>query len=106
MEEYTPPLRNRVFHCLSELNAAISELTEKHNQTRFQGREYSRRQLFEERERPALKALPASVYELRHYYRGKVQKNGPSTRPRLGSATCCSRKISITTRSPSVTWAR
>ncbi len=32
------PLRNRVFHCLSELNAAISELTGKHNQTRFQGR--------------------------------------------------------------------
>jgi transposase len=69
------PLRKGVFHSLSQLNAAISELVEKHNQTRFQGKEYSRRQLFEERERPALKALPATPYELKHYYRGKVQKN-------------------------------
>lgn len=69
------PLRKRVFHSLAELNAAISELVEKHNQTRFQGKEYSRRQLFEEREKACLKALPVTNYELKHYYQGKVQKN-------------------------------
>lgn len=69
------PLRKRVFHSLSELNVAISELTQKHNQTRFQGKEYSRQQLFEEREKAMLKALPATAYELKHYYQGKVQKN-------------------------------
>ncbi len=69
------PLRKGVFHSLSELNAAISELVEKHNQTRFQGKEYSRRQLFEEREKTCLKALPTTAYQLKHYYQGKVQKN-------------------------------
>lgn len=40
------PLRKRLFRSLEELNLAISELVEKHNQTHFQGKEYSRRQLF------------------------------------------------------------
>lgn len=69
------PLRKRIFHSLSELNAAINELVEKHNQTRFQGKEYSRRQLFEERERTCLKVLPTTAYQLKHYYQAKVQKN-------------------------------
>ncbi len=69
------PLRKRLFHSLYEFNAAFSELVEKHNQTRFQGKEYSRRQLFEEREKACLKALPDTAYQLKHYYQGKVQKN-------------------------------
>jgi hypothetical protein len=69
------PLRKQVFHCLADLNAAIAQLVENHNQTCFQGRNYSRRQLFEEREKSCLQALPATNFELKRYYQGKVQNN-------------------------------
>ncbi len=56
-------LRNRRFFSLSELNEAIRELTERLNDrvTRHLGS--SRRKLFEEIERAALKPLPATPYE-------------------------------------------
>jgi len=56
------PLRNRVFYSLEELNEAIWDLLEKHNNTTFQRLQMSRRELFEEVERKALKALPAERY--------------------------------------------
>jgi transposase len=56
-------LRNRCFFSLAELNAAIRELVDKLNNrvTRHLGS--SRRALFEELDRPALKALPQEPYE-------------------------------------------
>jgi transposase len=59
----TAKLRKRTFFSLTELNAAIRELVEHINArvTRHLGT--SRRSLFEEIERPALKALPAKPYE-------------------------------------------
>lgn len=56
-------LRNRQFFSLAELNAAIRELVDKLNNrvTRHLGS--SRRALFEELDRPALKALPQEPYE-------------------------------------------
>ena len=56
-------LRNRRFFSLRELNIAIGELTGKLNNkvTRHLGS--SRRALFEELDRPALKALPQEPYE-------------------------------------------
>ncbi len=55
-------LRNRTFFALAELNHAIGELREQMNSrvTRHLGA--SRRQLFEEFERPALGALPVEPY--------------------------------------------
>ena len=55
-------LRNRRFFSLDELNAAIRELVAALNErvTRHLGA--SRRQLFEDLERPALKPLPATPY--------------------------------------------
>jgi transposase len=55
-------LRNRTFFSLAELNHAIRELLEQLNSrvTRHLGA--SRRQLFEQLERPALAALPAQPY--------------------------------------------
>jgi transposase len=55
-------LRNRRFFSLAELNQAIRELLEQLNRrvTRHLGA--SRRQLFEQMERPALSALPAQPY--------------------------------------------
>jgi transposase len=56
-------LRNRTFFSLTEINAAILELVDGINArvTRHLGT--SRRSLFEEIERPALKPLPAKAYE-------------------------------------------
>ena len=42
------PLRDRTFHSLDELNAAIGPLLEQHNGRRFQRLPYSRRELFEQ----------------------------------------------------------
>jgi transposase len=55
-------LRNRRFFSLAELNAAIRALVDRLNDrvTRHLGA--SRRQLFEDLERPALKPLPAEAY--------------------------------------------
>ncbi len=70
------PLRNRVFHRLDELNAAVGELVDAHNLTRLQGRTHSRRQLFDEREQVRLMALPPTTYHIKYYSGAKVQKNG------------------------------
>jgi transposase len=57
-------LRNRTFFDLTELNAAIWELLEQLNARTMQKVGKSRRELWEELDRPALKPLPASRYEL------------------------------------------
>ena len=56
-------LRKRTFFSLAELNAAVRELLTWLNQRRFKKLEGSRAKLFEELERPALKALPATRYQ-------------------------------------------
>ena len=58
------PLRNRTFYSLAELNRAIGEKVAELNAKAFRGQATSRRELFEELERPALKPLPAKRYEL------------------------------------------
>lgn len=70
------PLRNRVFHRLDELNAAVRELVDAHNLTRLQGRTHNRRLLFEEREQAHLMALPSTRYQIKYYSGARVQKNG------------------------------
>lgn len=69
------PLRNRVFFSLEELNEAIWELLEKHNNTKYQRLDVSRKQLFEEIEKDELKPLPSEKYELRYFLNLKVQFN-------------------------------
>lgn len=69
------PLRDRVFHRLDDLNAAVRELIDAHNQMRLQGRTHSRRLLFDEREQEYLKALPTTNYAIKHYIGARVQKN-------------------------------
>jgi transposase len=58
------PLRNRQFFSLAELNAAIAVEVAKVNARPFRGEATSRKDLFDELERPALRPLPASRYEL------------------------------------------
>jgi len=65
-------LRHRTFFSLAELNAAIAEELETFNNRPMQGIGKSRHQLFEEIDKPALKALPAQRFELREWKKAKV----------------------------------
>jgi hypothetical protein len=69
------PLRDQIFYSLRELNEAIADQLDKHNNKTFQGKDYSRRQLFETQEKPLLQALPAESFILKHKVNAKVQKN-------------------------------
>jgi transposase len=64
------------YYSLVELNAAIREALEAHNNALLSGRNYSRRQLFDEIERAALMPLPALRYELKKQLFATVAKNG------------------------------
>lgn len=68
-------LRNRTFHSLLELNRAVWELMERHNQTRMQKRPYSREERFHAMEKELLKPLKPEPYEMRLYADLKVQVN-------------------------------
>jgi len=69
------PLRDRLFHSLEELNGAIRDLLEEHNNTPFQRIKMSRRELFDETEKTTLRPLPLKRYELKEFRRFKVPSN-------------------------------
>ena len=69
------PSRDRLFHSLKELNEAIRDLLEEHNNTSFQRIKMSRRELFDEIEKATLKPLPLRRYELKEFRRFKVPSN-------------------------------
>jgi transposase len=70
--EILAPLRNQIFTSLAELNAAIRERLEILNNRPFQKLEGTRRQLFEEIERAALRPLPATRHEYGEWREAKV----------------------------------
>lgn len=69
------PLRNTPFFSLDELNNAMWEQLDRHNNTHFQGKEFSREQLFQSVEKDELKALPVINYDMRTFAVVKVQYN-------------------------------
>jgi transposase len=69
-------IRNNTYFTLEELNAAIKIALEEHNNASLKGRNYSRRQQFEEIERNTLQPLPAFRYELKKHVYVTVMKNG------------------------------
>ena len=69
------PLRNSIFYSLEELNEAVWEKLEIHNNTMFQRMKITRREFFNETEKSVLKPLPADPYELRKFLSLKVQFN-------------------------------
>lgn len=69
------PLRNRIFYSLAELNEAIFDLLQKHNDTKFTRLDTTRRQLFEEVEKDRLKPLPVARYEFKNVCFAKVAFN-------------------------------
>jgi transposase len=66
------PLRNRKFHSLSELNQAIMPLLNEFNQRKMKSYGYSRQELFESIDLPALGKLPSAPYELCIWKKAKV----------------------------------
>lgn len=70
------PLRKTVYHSLRELNEAIGTVLEEHNNRLLQGRNYSRRQQFDEIERGVLSPPPVLPYELKKQFHATVMKNG------------------------------
>jgi transposase len=58
-------LKLDLIHSLEELNRAIRTLLEEHNNKALTGRDYSRRQLFDEIEKEVLQPLPVIGYEFK-----------------------------------------
>lgn len=69
-------IRTENYFSLIELNIAIGVALEVHNSTLLTGRNYSRRQQFEEVERIALAPLPILRYELKKQLLATVMKSG------------------------------
>lgn len=65
-------LRNRTFFSIGELNQAIRELLERLNNRRFKKLPTTRRKLFEDLDRPALRPLPATRYEFSEWKTARV----------------------------------
>jgi transposase len=65
-------LRNRTFFSLAELNQAIRDLLQELNSRPMEHLECSRRELFEELDRPVLKPLPEVPYEFATWKKARV----------------------------------
>jgi len=68
-------LRNQQFFDLYSLNKAIGEKVKDHNQTRMQQKDYCRQEKFLSDEKPLLKPLPETNFEIKYYKQLKVAKN-------------------------------
>jgi transposase len=64
-------LRHHTFFSLPELNQAIAELLPDLNERHFQGQTVSRRDLYEQLDRPALRPLPGTPYEYAEWRKAK-----------------------------------
>ena len=69
-------IRKETFYRLADLNNAIWEELEKHNNTKFSGRSYSREDLFIEIEKQELSPLPQKRYEIKQQSFVTVMQNG------------------------------
>lgn len=69
------PLRDQIFKSIKQINLAVLPFLDKLNTTNFQGKQYSREQLFESDEKPYLNSLPAQMFEVKKSTRAKVQRN-------------------------------
>ena len=69
------PLRNKVFHSVDEINRAFLVELEKHNSLNYQGKNYSRKDLFDKNEKPHLLPLPNILFEVKKSTQAKVQRN-------------------------------
>jgi len=69
-------LHKEEYYSLNQLNnQGIAPLLEDYNRICFQGKDYSRQDLFESTDKPALAPLPKGLYSFKQYRKAKVQKN-------------------------------
>lgn len=68
-------MRKQTFHSLPELNTAIKKHVAAHNQTRMQRYPHTREERFLSIEKPCLKALPETAFEIKYYANVKVGTN-------------------------------
>lgn len=71
-----PSLRGKVYHHLDQLNEAIWEALEIHNNRKLTGRPTSRLQLFNEDEKDKLSPLPIERFEIKEISLATVMQNG------------------------------
>jgi len=71
-----PSVKGKTFYSLKELNKAIWECLEKHNNAKLTGRPTSRLQLFNEDEKHKLAPLPVNRYEIKQIAVVTVMQNG------------------------------
>lgn len=69
------PLRNEVFHSIDEINLALKVELDKHNRKNYQGKDYSRSDLFQKDEKEHLQVLPTKTFEIIKSTKAKVQRN-------------------------------
>lgn len=69
-------LRNSVFHSIEELNEAIREQLDIHNNKKLTGRPLSRLQMFNAVEKDVLSPLPEKHYEIKYQSMATVGQNG------------------------------
>jgi len=69
------PLRNETFTSISQINEAFKPLLKKLNQDNLQGKSYSRESVFLKDEKPYLKDLPSSLFDVQKSTKAKVQMN-------------------------------
>ena len=68
-------LRNHTFFSIDEINRAFAEKTREHNQTRQQQKDYCREEHFLAQEKPLLKELPETTFEVKYYTTLRVSPN-------------------------------
>ena len=69
------PLRNKDFYSMSDLNLAIREQLDLHNNKPYQKRDGCRRSVFDQMEVPQMRALPSDLFEIKKSTKAKVQRN-------------------------------
>lgn len=69
------PLRNEIYHSLTELNAAIVQQVDQHNSLPYQKKEGTRQSIFESYELPPMRDLPSELFEIKKTTVAKAQRN-------------------------------
>jgi transposase len=69
------PIRDRNFFSIDELNQTISDLLDPLNEVNFQGKPFSRCDLFKKEEKHLLSPLRHDCFEIRHSVRVTIMKN-------------------------------
>lgn len=69
------PLRNEIHHSQAELNAAIVQQLNKHNNLPYQKKEGTRKSIFDTYELPQMRDLPTELFEIKKTTKAKAQRN-------------------------------